>query len=49
MSHTSETLVIGIEPEIEYRAQPEPADKLLSKLRRMALLDLPAGRDYAVI
>src|SRR5262249_46587363 len=37
MWHTSETPVIGIEDE-ECRAQPEPADKLLSMLRRMALL-----------
>src|SRR5262245_54816323 len=49
MWHTSETLVIGIEPGIGCRAQPKSADKLLSKLRRMALLGLPAGREYGVI
>ena len=40
MWHTSEPPVIGIEPEIECRAEPNPADKLLSKLRRIALLGL---------
>ena len=41
MWHTSEPPVIGVEPEIECRAQPDPADKLRSKMRRMVLLGLP--------
>jgi len=35
------TPMLGVEPEIESRAQPDPADKLLSKLRRMAPLGFP--------
>jgi 4-carboxymuconolactone decarboxylase len=46
MWHTSEAPVIGIKHEIDCRAQPEPADKPPSNLRRMALLGLPAGREY---
>jgi hypothetical protein len=45
MWHTSETLVIGI--ELEKRVSS--AHKLLSKLRWMAPLGLPAGREYGVI